>query len=586
MGGGPAGSFFTYFLLQTAGRVGLDLEADVYEPKDFQHLGPAGCNMCGGILSESLLQHLAAEGINIPRAVIQRRLDSYTLHMDVGSVRIETPLREKRIAAVHRGSGPRGVDRPQGPSFDGYLLDLATSKGAHRHQERVTEVSWEDGRPRIKTQKGLTETYDLLAVAIGVNSPALKMFEGTGGLAFEAPRTTKTHICEFYLGRDVIKRYLGDSMHVFLLDLPGLEFAAIIPKGDFATACLLGSDIDKEMVDAFLGSPEVKACMPPQWQAPSAYCHCSPKINVLAAREPFADRLVFLGDSGATRLYKDGIGAAYRTAKAAALAAVLEGISAETFRHYYLPACRRIESDNRLGKVVFSAVHQIQKWPIARRGISRMVTKEQDMEGKRRRMSLVLWDTFTGSSAYRSVLTRSLHPAFLGRLGWSVVAGSMPRRSARQKRSKAMTMDQEMTGFMGRYVKDGDVVYRQGEQGKTMFVIQKGQVELRRREGDQEFCLATLEDGDFFGTMALFGEPERQQTAVAVGEVWVLSLQKEALLRRINEDPSLALRMMEQMAHRIQELESALVALGARRAATDPSELTRLTHGASAGITH
>jgi len=33
-------------------------------------------------------------------------------------------------------------------------------------------------------------------------------------------------------------------MHVFLLDIPRLEFAAIIPKGDYATVCLLGEDIE------------------------------------------------------------------------------------------------------------------------------------------------------------------------------------------------------------------------------------------------------------------------------------------------------------------------------------------------------
>ena len=35
-------------------------------------------------------------------------------------------------------------------------------------------------------------------------------------------------------------------------------------------------------------------------------------------RQPFGDRVVFIGDSGTTKLYKDGIGAAYRTSKAAA----------------------------------------------------------------------------------------------------------------------------------------------------------------------------------------------------------------------------------------------------------------------------
>ena len=60
IGGGPAGSFFSYFLLIMAERVGLDLGVDIYEPRDFDHLAPLGCNMCGGVISESLVQNLAA----------------------------------------------------------------------------------------------------------------------------------------------------------------------------------------------------------------------------------------------------------------------------------------------------------------------------------------------------------------------------------------------------------------------------------------------------------------------------------------------------------------------------------------------
>ena len=52
-------------------------------------------------------------------------------------------------------------------------------------------------------------------------------------------------------------------MHVFLLDIPRLEFAAIIPKGDYVTVCLLGEDIDAELMRDFLNAPEVKGCFPP-----------------------------------------------------------------------------------------------------------------------------------------------------------------------------------------------------------------------------------------------------------------------------------------------------------------------------------
>ena len=38
IGGGPAGSFFTYFLLELSNRVGLEVAVDIYEPKDFTNL--------------------------------------------------------------------------------------------------------------------------------------------------------------------------------------------------------------------------------------------------------------------------------------------------------------------------------------------------------------------------------------------------------------------------------------------------------------------------------------------------------------------------------------------------------------------
>ncbi len=105
MGCGPAGSFVSFFLLEMADRAGVDLEVDVFEPRDFGRAAPHGCNMCGGIISETLVQNLASEGINLPGTVVQRGIDSYMLHMDVGSVRIETPLQEKRIGAVYRAKG-------------------------------------------------------------------------------------------------------------------------------------------------------------------------------------------------------------------------------------------------------------------------------------------------------------------------------------------------------------------------------------------------------------------------------------------------------------------------------------------------
>lgn len=414
VGGGPAGSFFTYFLLLFGERIDRTFHVDIYEPRDFWASGPAGCNMCGGIVSESLVEALALEGIEPPDEVVQRGIDSYVLHTTEGTSRLETPSHEQRIAAVHRGGGPKGSQNGKWQSFDAHLLKLALSKGANYLCGRVTGLAWNDGRPEVTLAGQPPQTYDLLVGALGVNTNDLKLFEELG-FNYRRPATVKTYITEFGLGADAVRARFGTSMHVFLLDLPRLDFAALIPKGDFVTMCMLGRDIDKELVDSFLSHPVVRGCFPEGWQPPADSCHCTPRMYFSPAQQPFGDRVVMLGDSGVSRLYKDGIGAAYRAAKAAARTAVFSGVSADDFRRHYWKHCRRVNFDNRLGKLVFTVVHLIQHLSLTRAAVVHMANDESRSASHRRRLSSVLWDTFTGSSSYSSILARTMHPAFHAR---------------------------------------------------------------------------------------------------------------------------------------------------------------------------
>ena len=425
IGGGPAGSFFSYFFLQLADRLRTEMTLDIYEPKVFTDGGPPGCNMCGGIISESLIQLLATEGISFPPNVIQRGIDSYVLHTDMGNVSIRTPLEEKRIGAVHRGTGPKGSREFAWESFDGFLQSLAVGMGANVVNGMVTEVSWHDGRPTLGTRGGPATPYDLLVVATGLNSRILEIFEELD-VGYEAPVSSKTAIREFLLGAEAVDRYLGHSMHVFLLDIPRLEFAAIIPKGDHASVCLLGKDIDQELVDTFLASPEARACFPPGWEPTEPACQCWPNINMQGARQPYSDRMVFIGDAGVARLYKDGIGSACRTAKAAASTALLHGISKADFEAQFLPTCKSIEKDNFIGRFVFGVTHHVQHTRFAREALVRMVAYEQASDERAKRMSMVLWDMFTGSAPYREALGRTFHPLFGLRFFWDIMMAILP----------------------------------------------------------------------------------------------------------------------------------------------------------------
>ena len=219
-------------------------------------------------------------------------------------------------------------------------------------------------------------------------------------------------------------------MHVFLLNIPRLEFAAIIPKGDHATVCMLGEDIDKALLECFLSVPEVRRCMSPDWQMEENNCGCAPLMNIRGATEPYGDRIVLVGDCAAARLCKDGIGSAYRTAKAVANAAVLHGVSVEDFRRHYRPVCRAVEFDNGIGKLVFAVTRRIQKRPFTRRAILSLCEDKRHKPGARRAMSGVLWDMFTGSASYRDIFLRTLWPTFRAPFLWKIALslGRIPRR--------------------------------------------------------------------------------------------------------------------------------------------------------------
>ena len=423
VGGGPAGSFFAYFLLKTAEAIDLDLSVDIYEPRSFAHCGPAGCNHCGGIVSESLVQVLAAEGINLPPEVVQRGIESYVVHMDVGSVAIRSPAGEQRIAALYRGNGPReGGDSPW-DSFDGFLQGMAVERGARIVRRLISDVEWRDERPVLIGSDLEEEAYDLVAVATGVNSNFLKLLEDLpAGVA--PPKSTRTYICEFRSTAEEVHRILGNAMHVFLLTIPRLEFAAIIPKGEFVTVVMLGDELDQELVHEFLEDPVVRRCFPTD--ASPCVCSCSPLINMGATKRPYGDRIVLIGDSGITRLYKDGIGAAFRTAKAAASTAVVRGVSAEAFEEHYWPTCRGIAHDNAIGKVIFGTTTLFKMSKISRRGILRMASREQATPGAAPHMSSLLWNMFTGSAPYKEILRGTLHPGFLGSMAINLAAGVRP----------------------------------------------------------------------------------------------------------------------------------------------------------------
>jgi small-conductance mechanosensitive channel/CRP-like cAMP-binding protein len=101
----------------------------------------------------------------------------------------------------------------------------------------------------------------------------------------------------------------------------------------------------------------------------------------------------------------------------------------------------------------------------------------------------------------------------------------------------------------------GELILRRGAPGDSMFIINRGKVEVRLANRDgQVQNVAELKEGNFFGEMALLtGEP-RNADVVAVSEVETLEITKAILQQLLDNNTALA----EGLSHMIAERQTRL----------------------------
>ena len=134
IGGGPAGTLIAHFAQRLAQREGLSITIAILDGKSFLQQGPPGCNMCAGVISETLIARLAKEAIPLPEDPVQRRIDGYHLHTRHFDLPLAHPQGKKgAIGTVFRGSGPRAWPSASEVSFDDYLLAHVKMEGSGGH---------------------------------------------------------------------------------------------------------------------------------------------------------------------------------------------------------------------------------------------------------------------------------------------------------------------------------------------------------------------------------------------------------------------------------------------------------------------
>jgi len=109
----------------------------------------------------------------------------------------------------------------------------------------------------------------------------------------------------------------------------------------------------------------------------------------------------------------------------------------------------------------------------------------------------------------------------------------------------------------GREFQVGEVLFREGEAGSLMFVIQSGTIRITKRVGAEEKTLAMLGPGEFVGEMAILNCKPRSATATVVqGPMKCLVIDAQTLETMVKKNAEIALRLIKKLAKRIDSADA------------------------------
>jgi CRP/FNR family cyclic AMP-dependent transcriptional regulator len=93
----------------------------------------------------------------------------------------------------------------------------------------------------------------------------------------------------------------------------------------------------------------------------------------------------------------------------------------------------------------------------------------------------------------------------------------------------------------------GEVVFRENSLGREMFIVYSGKINLYKERQDNMVLLATVEQGDFFGEMALIDGSPRSAAAIAAEDTQLIVLDESKFLYLLRHQPEFALVVMQKL---------------------------------------
>src|SRR6266849_1804103 len=110
-----------------------------------------------------------------------------------------------------------------------------------------------------------------------------------------------------------------------------------------------------------------------------------------------------------------------------------------------------------------------------------------------------------------------------------------------------------------RDVAAGAALFRAGDDGDAMYLIESGRVRITITDDDKKtITLAELAQGDFFGEMAIIDGKQRSADAIVPEAARLAILSRENFLRFIRNNPTVALEMLSATFGRLRRTDKLL----------------------------
>jgi signal transduction histidine kinase len=108
-----------------------------------------------------------------------------------------------------------------------------------------------------------------------------------------------------------------------------------------------------------------------------------------------------------------------------------------------------------------------------------------------------------------------------------------------------------------RHCAQGEIVFLEGEQGDTMYMVLAGRSAMLKGDLNQPTLLGLCEVGSIFGEMALLEDLPYSSTVIALEELSLLGINRKRFHQFVTEMPSLSIKIMEMLSLRLRATDEA-----------------------------